>query len=108
MADRAVAWTDAAKHDLAAIVDFIAADNPDAAIDVLDKLEARAAALKTQATRGRIVPELREAGIMEHRELIVKPWRILYLIEAEVVHVTAVLDSRRDLQALLLERLARS
>ena len=108
MADRAVVWTETAKRDLAGIVDFIAADDPDAAIGVLDRLEARAAALKTQAIRGRIVPELREAGILEHRELIVKPWRILYLIEAEAVHVTAVLDARRDLQTLLLERLARS
>jgi addiction module RelE/StbE family toxin len=108
VADRAVAWTQAAKHDLAAIVDFIAASNPVAAIDVLDKLEARAEAPKTQAVRGRIVPELRDAGILEHRELIVKPWRILYLVEGEEVHVTAVLDARRDLQTLLLERLARS
>jgi hypothetical protein len=61
-----------------------------------------------QAQRGRIVPELRAVGVLHYRELMERPWRIVYRIGASHVLVLAVLDSRRDLQSLLLERLIRS
>jgi hypothetical protein len=41
------------------------------------------------------------------RELIVKPYRLIYRIEGEVVNVLAVFDGHRDLEDLLLERLLR-
>ena len=41
------------------------------------------------------------------RELIEGPWRIVYRHDVDRVHVTAVLDARRDLSGLLLERLVR-
>ena len=40
--------------------------------------------------------------------LVERPWRIIYRVEGKRVLVLAVLDSHRDLQALLLERLVRS
>ena len=46
-------------------------------------------------------------GIRNWRELIVKPYRIIYRIDEDTVNVLAVLDGRRDLQDLLLERLIR-
>jgi plasmid stabilization system protein ParE len=54
------------------------------------------------------VPELLRHGLAVWRELIVKPYRILYRIEGQTVYVLAVLDSRRDLEDLLLERLVRT
>ena len=57
--------------------------------------------------RGRIVPELRIVDIFLYRELIEKPWRIIYRHDDKRVYVMAVLDSRRDLTSLLLERLTR-
>ena len=59
------------------------------------------------AQRGRIVPELRAAGVQTYRELVEGPWRIVYRYDARYVYVTAVLDARRDLSSVLLERLAR-
>ena len=41
----------------------------------------------------------------QYRELIEPPWRIVYRIESESVLVLGVLDGRRDLKSLLLERL---
>ena len=38
---------------------------------------------------------------------VVKPYRIIYRIEEDTVTVLAVLDGRRDLEDLLLERLIR-
>ena len=103
----AVLWTDTAIEDLGAIVDHIAADDVAAALAVLDRLQARAATLAMLAARGRIVPELREIGITHYRELIERPWRLLYRMDAASVFVVAVLDSRRELDTVLLERLTR-
>lgn len=108
MAERAVAWTRTALRDLEALLDYIAADDPDAAARVLDRIEHRAGALESQSARGRVVPELREVGVLHYRELVERPWRIVYRVEGERVFVMAVLDSHRDLQTLLLERLVRS
>jgi len=42
------------------------------------------------------------------RELVVKPYRLVYRIEGDTVTVLAVFDGRRDLEDLLLERLLRT
>ena len=42
-----------------------------------------------------------------HRELIEGPWRILYRFDERFVFIVSVLDARRDLAGLLLERLVR-
>ncbi|WP_295885390.1 type II toxin-antitoxin system RelE/ParE family toxin [uncultured Thiohalocapsa sp.] len=94
-----------ATRDLNAIVSWIAEDSLDNALAVLDRLEARADTLSAQAERGRIVPELRAADVYHYRELIERPWRLVYRIEADAVLVMAVLDGRRDLRSVLLERL---
>ncbi|MDG6348924.1 type II toxin-antitoxin system RelE/ParE family toxin [Luteimonas sp. 8-5] len=108
MAERVVAWTRTALGDLEALIDYIAADDPAAATRVLDRIERRAGALESQSARGRVVQELREVGVLHYRELVERPWRIIYRVEGKRVLVLAVLDSHRDLQALLLERLVRS
>ena len=42
------------------------------------------------------------------RELVIRPYRLVYRIEGDTVIVLAVFDARRDLEDLLLERLLRS
>jgi toxin ParE1/3/4 len=42
------------------------------------------------------------------RELVVRPYRIVYRIRKDIVMVGAVIDGRRDLEDLLLERLTRN
>jgi plasmid stabilization system protein ParE len=76
------------------------------ALVILDKLEAKAAQLATSPNRGRILPERLHTGISQYREIISAPWRIVYRIEGQRVLVMAVLDSCRDLQVVLLNRLA--
>ncbi len=107
MADFEVLWTDAAKLDLHRIVTFIAEGNPARALGVSQQAEQRCRALVSFPERGRIVPELRAVGVLAYRELVEGPWRIVYRFDADRVHVTAVLDARRDLSSLLLERLVR-
>jgi plasmid stabilization system protein ParE len=58
--------------------------------------------------RSRVSRELLHTGISHYRELLNAPWRIVYCVDNRQVLIMAVLDSRRDLQTLLLGRLARS
>jgi toxin ParE1/3/4 len=102
-----VQWAEAAVRDLEELVGYIAADSPLNAERVLDKLEKRARTLESAPVRGRVVPELAHFGIRNWRELIARPYRIIYRIEENTVNVLAVLDGRRELQDLLLERLIR-
>ena len=57
--------------------------------------------------RGRIVPELRAQGVQFYRELLSPPYRIMYRVKDRLVLVVAVLDGRRNLDDLLLDRFLR-
>ena len=107
MADFQVLWTDSARLDLEQIVEFIAEENSANALTALARLERRCRALAALPGRGRIVPELRAVDVLNYRELIEGPWRIVYRHDVDRVHVMAVLDARRELSGLLLERLVR-
>ena len=107
MADFKVLWTEAAKLDLQLLVSFIAEGSPARALEVSEQVERRCRALVSFPERGRIVPELRAVGVLVYRELVEGRWRIVYRFDADRVYVTAVLDARRDLSSLLLERLVR-
>lgn len=102
-----VEWAFTARDDLEAIASYIAEDSAINALSVVERIEARAETLVTPPMRGRIVPELRWHGIMTFQELIEKPWRLIYRIEAHRVVVVSVLDGRRSLEDLLLDRFVR-
>jgi len=102
-----IVWTFTAEKDLWGIVEFISGDDVPAALDVLRRFQERAAALDKFPGRGRIVPELDQHGIRQYRESIMAPWRIVYRVDGAIVYVMAVLDGRRNLEDLLLERLSR-
>lgn len=97
-------WTDTARNDLEAIINFIAEDSIDTALEILEKLRKKALSLHTFPERGRLVPELKEQGIIIYRELIFFPWRIIYRISGQTVYILAVFDCRRNLEDILLDR----
>jgi plasmid stabilization system protein ParE len=100
-----VYWTETAFQDLESIIDHIAVDNIDSALDIYKKIKNKSNSLVTLPFRGRIVPELRFHNIVTYRELIISPWRIVYRIESNTVYVVSVFDSRRNIEDLLLSRL---
>ncbi len=112
-----VDWDPDARADLLEIVRFIAKDSTAGARRAAARLSAAASSLTRHPQRGRRVPELAAvpeladlAWAVETRELIVKPWRLTYVIEGRRVRVVAVVDSRRDMVAWLeryLHRLTR-
>jgi len=102
-----VEWTYTADQDLESIVEFIARDNVNTAIQVLDRIRKTASKLEAMPQRGRVVPELREFGIYLYREVVSPPWRIIYRLSGPKVFVVGVIDSRRNVEDILLDRLIR-
>jgi len=103
-----VLWSEQAARDVEQIVTYIALDSPAGARRLLERLDKKAASLRVVPSRGRVIPEMARFGWREWRELVVKPYRIMYRIAGRSIHIAAVLDGRRDLEDLLLERLIRS
>lgn len=107
MQEYEVVWTESAVQDLEEIVSYIARDSPINARRVLHRLRKKGDDLCILPERGRIVPEFLDIGLKRWRELIVRPHRIVYRIEGRTVIVEVVFDSRRDAEALLVDRLLR-
>ena len=101
-----VSWAAVAERDLKQIIDYIAMESPGNALQILKKIKQKASSLHTFPDRGRVVPELQDQGIYIYRELIVAPWRIIYRITETTVYVLSVIDARRNVEDILLERLA--
>jgi plasmid stabilization system protein ParE len=102
-----VDFTSVARRDLEAIVEFIATDDPVAATRILNAIDLRVSSLERMPQRGRVVPELAAFGIHTYRELIEAPWRIIYRIGGSSVFVLVILDGRRNVEDILLDRLLR-
>jgi len=102
-----VRWSETSERDLQDIIEYIAGESPPHAYEVFRAIKRRASSLHTFPDRGRIVPELQDQGITQYRELIVAPWRIIYRVSEKNVYVLSLLDSRRNVEDILLKRLIR-
>ena len=100
-----IVWARVAENDLKEIIDYIAIDSPSTALNILKKIRNKASQLYSMPERCRIVPELKNQGIMQYRELIIPPWRIIFRIAEKKVYILSVLDSRRNIEDILLKRL---
>jgi toxin ParE1/3/4 len=100
-----VIWAQTAEKDLIDIIEYIAAGNPAIACEIFLKIKKRAANLATFPERCRIVPELHDQGIIQYRELIISPWRIIFRIAEKGVFIMSMLDSRQNIEDVLLKKL---
>ena len=74
-----VVVTDDAATDLTDIHAYIAQhDSVDAADRVVDRIGRVLRSLESLPERGPYVPELLELGLRTHRELLFKPYRVIY------------------------------
>ena len=96
-----------AEDDLRDIVDYYKSLNPSYVESVITQFEHNILSLSRFPLSGRIVPELYDQGIEQYREMIQGQYRIVYEMQAENVVVQAVIDSRRNLQDILLTKLLR-
>ena len=92
-----VHWTETAQDHLDAIYAYIAQDSPEYALRMIDRLTRRSQQIAESPFSGRRVPEY---DMDQIRELIERPYRIIYHIKPDQVDVIAVLHgSRNVLQA---------
>jgi len=99
-----VIWTKVAENDLINIIEYIADDSTSNALKILKKIKKKTSNLYHSPKRSRVIPELGDFGIFQYRELIVPPWRMIYRIAEEKVFVLSILDSRQNIEDILLKR----
>lgn len=101
-----VVLSEPAVSDLLAINDYYLVEvDEKTAAKIINRLEEAVNSLAEFTERGSIPKELLSLGIRQYRQLITKPYRIIYEQLPDKVVVHAVLDGRRDMQSLLTQRL---
>ncbi len=102
-----VRWSGSASLDLIEIIEFIQLDRPAAAREIGRAILLAASHLRHNPRQGKVVPEFLEQGVSDYRQILISCYRLIYAIRADSLDIEAVIDSRRDLQAALFQRLIR-
>jgi toxin ParE1/3/4 len=87
-----VTWSPLAGEQVDDAVAFIAADNPAAALEWLERLLERVMSLSDFPDSGRIVPEIQREDI---REILVGPYRVMYRRGADTVEIATIRHEAR-------------
>ena len=87
-----VHWTNNAIEHLVNIYEHIALNSPTYANRMVDRITRRSEQIANQPHSGRKVPEYQTEDI---RELIEKPYRIIYRIKSDQIDVLAVIHGAR-------------
>lgn len=103
-----ITWTRAAITDLDLIIEYVAQSSGHGrAVKLYEKLRGTVDNLRKLPDRGRVVPELSLVAIREFREVIDRPYRIVFRIDENKIILVGILDARRDLESLLVDRALR-
>lgn len=102
-----VIFSQSAKRDLDEIIEFYIFNNEKYALKVLNSIKNKVLSLSEFPKKGRVVPELLEFNIRTYRELIEGNWRIIYQISGDIVEIITIIDARRNVADLLVEKLKR-
>jgi toxin ParE1/3/4 len=89
-----VHWTNAAIDHLVAINDYVSNDSKLYADRLIDKLTRRSEQIAAFPLSGRMVPEYKDESI---REVIERPYRIIYRIKVDQIDILAVVHGAQDL-----------
>jgi len=87
-----VYWTDQAKSRLRLIHEYIATDAPIVAKQVIDRLLIRSRQIGELPYSGRAVPEFQREDV---RELLERPYRIIYRILPDRIDILSILHYRQ-------------
>ena len=100
-----VIMTQSAINDLNEIINFIAQNNPATALTIMERINKKVKSLYHSPYRGACVPELLTRGIKDYRQITETPWRIIYKVDDKIVNILTIIDSRRNLQDILIKKL---
>ncbi|MDR0473143.1 MAG: type II toxin-antitoxin system RelE/ParE family toxin [Treponema sp.] len=97
--------TQGAEKDLNEIIDYIAQNNPRTASVIMEKIITKIKTLDHFPYRGGYVPELLARNVKDYRQITEEPWKIYYKIDDDIVNILAIIDSRRNLKDILINKL---
>lgn len=100
-----VIWTKKAESDLINIIEYIKTDSINTAKDIFSGIKKECNNLYYFPQRNRTVPELQQIGISKYKEILYKRWRIIYKIEDTRVYILLIVDTNRNLEDILFQRL---
>jgi plasmid stabilization system protein ParE len=92
-----VIWAPLAEQQVADAFAYIAAERPGAALKRFERVVAKTESLSEMPDQGRMVPEAQRQSV---REVLVEPYRVVYLREDEVIVILTVQHERRDLELI--------
>ena len=84
----ALIWTEPALHDLDAIADYIALDDPQAARGLVQRVFQHVTQLVEQPDSGSCPPEMRQS---RYRQIVEAPCRVFYRYDGERVFILYVM-----------------
>ncbi len=90
--NKKLVWSKESLTRLQEIEDFIAEDNPKAALEFINKIISRAKTITLHPKKGRVVPEIAVENI---RELLYKNYRIVYLIKEKAIVILTVFEGHK-------------
>jgi toxin ParE1/3/4 len=91
-----IIWSPQAADDIVGIQTYISADSVHFAELVVRRIVARVEQLSSFPESGRMVPERQDPAV---REVIVKPYRIVYRYRGAVVEIVTVFRGTREFPA---------
>ncbi len=101
MPKRLISITEVAEQDLAGIVDYIANDNPAAALKLAENIEQSILQLEDFPLIGTI-PKNRRLKRQGYRILIVDSFLVFYVLpDSETVEIRRIISGKRDYKFLL-------
>lgn len=89
-----------AEDDINDIVAYIAADNPDAALKLVDRIEQKLEQLAASPYSGSSASES-SLALLGYRYLVIDNYLIFYVIEGSTILIHRVLHGARDYRRLL-------
>ncbi len=96
-----IIWTEKSVDDLLSIKEFIAADSEVEADAWVKRLYEAGESLDRFSSRGREVPEFRDANI---RELLIENYRLVYRLKESNVEILTVFEGHRQLKKSQLKK----
>ena len=88
-----IIWSPTSRKKIEELVDFIAADNLDAALALVEEIESRVQNLKNHPSSGRILPVLNDEMV---RELIIRGnYLVVYEIQGGRIEILTIRHAKQ-------------
>ncbi|WP_372720737.1 type II toxin-antitoxin system RelE/ParE family toxin [Immundisolibacter sp.] len=94
-----IRWAERARTDVRDLRSYIAQDSPYYARQFVARILRAVDKLVDHPKIGRLVPEAEREDV---RELLVQPYRIIYVVQSTTIHIVTVAHGARDLARMQL------